>query len=356
MRRVLFFAFVLAACRPIDAAVVRRTPSASTAAPALTGASSAAPEARSAMPSEPPPVVTTESTEVAFDADRAIALMQLGKSRPAALACLSSEPQTARIRCLLRVRFEGDPRAAELALALYDELGDVVGLEVEHHMDGGWRGPIHIVPELPIGPHRRHLEWLLEARRAIDRFFVDLGRDQPSAPRYRYKPLALLFMRSVGKRTPSAYASNWTIGYNVVGSLHVSPDAVRETMFHEIFHLDDHDHGDWSTTALAGIYDGIMKRCRVEAALTSSIPCLRPYAPTETTVIGGTYYAFQPGNGVVEYAAELATRYYREQLAVLRGRRLPRAPFKCGPDENRRAWKLLVDEFFAGIDRVPGCP
>lgn len=73
---------------------------------------------------------------------------------------------------------------------------------------------------------------------------------------------------------------------------------------------------------------------------------------------GGTYYAFQPNNGasVHEYAAELATRWYLEQRAIQRREKLDRPAFKCGPAENERAWRLLVDEFFGGADAVPACP
>ncbi len=71
---------------------------------------------------------------------------------------------------------------------------------------------------------------------------------------------------------------------------------------------------------------------------------------------GGTFYAFQPGNGPGEYAAELAVRHYREHRAVLRGEKLADKPFKCGPAPNGAAWKPFVDEFWAGVDRVPACP
>ncbi len=103
--------------------------------------------------------------------------------------------------------------------------------------------------------------------------------------------------------------------------------------------------------ALGAVFDSIVSRCHV------AMGCLAPYAPTDTRVRGGTYYAFQPDNGeaVHEYAAELALRYYREERAVLRGER-PLAAFKCGPPENARAWHLLVDEFFGGLDRTPACP
>ena len=77
----------------------------------------------------------------------------------------------------------------------------------------------------------------------------------------------------------------------------------------------------------------------------------------DVTVGGGTYYAFQPGAPTgLEYAAELATRYHDEQLAMIQGRALAKPAFKCGPIENANAWNLLVDEFFGGVDFVPRCP
>ncbi len=144
------------------------------------------------------------------------------------------------------------------------------------------------------------------------------------------------------------------MSYNVAGSLHGSADAVRETLFHEIFHLNDAAHGDWSKRVLQPVFDAVVARCGTRVA------CLRPYAPGDTMVRGGTYYAFQPDNGesVHEYAAELALRWYREQRALGRGLGPGRprvTPFKCGPEENGRAWAAMVDEFFGGADAVPRC-
>jgi hypothetical protein len=258
----------------------------------------------------------------------------------------------ARTRCLVALRFAGHPREAEDALALWDEAGSVAGLEREHTMNGGFRGTIHIVPELPVGPHARHLGWVLAAARDHQDFFTKLASGGGPAPRYRYKDLTYHFLRSVGRTTPSAYASPWRVGYNVSGSLHRSAAAVSETLFHEVFHLNDADHGGWSARALADLYDGLVARCG------TSIACLQPFAPNHTLVRGGTYYAFQPGGGVEEYAAELAIRYFREHRRILG---LPVAggmverPFKCGPPENQRAWAELAREFFGGVDLVPPC-
>jgi hypothetical protein len=216
-------------------------------------------------------------------------------------------------------------------------------------MDGGYRGRLHLVPELALGPERRHLEWISAAARDYDAFFDGLSTLAPAPISYRSRAIGFRVFRSERRRTPSAYAEGWDVSYNVAGSLNTSADAVRETLFHEIFHLNDAAHGAWSNKALRPLFDAIVARCGAETS------CLRPYAPSSTLVRGGTYYAFQPGNGVVEYAAELAIRYYRETRAAMRKTPLPAPPFKCGPEENARAWTLIVNEFFGGADESPAC-
>ena len=256
----------------------------------------------------------------------------------------------ADVPCLIESAYAADDKAKQLALALHRDLGDVVGVGPEEIMDGGYRGKIHLVPQLPLGKYRAHLEWVSAARRSIDAFFVELFDGQPQ-PAYRWRALTLRFVRSVKKRTPSAYAFAWVIAYNVEGSLMTSESGVRETLFHELFHNNDFDHKDWSARTLQADYDAIVKKCGTK------IRCLDPYAPNTTKVRGGTYYAFQQnnGNGVHEYAAELAVRYWKEQTEMLRSKKLSKKPFKCGPPQNARSWKALVDEFFAGRDLVPPC-
>jgi hypothetical protein len=273
-------------------------------------------------------------------------LLLPGDPRP---ACETSE-RAPRVHCLIAARFASDMSAAKIATDLFDRTGDVAGVLAPETMEGGFRGKLHLVPALPIGKERAHLEWVNAAARDFDAFFDGLARASPGTPRYVWRGLAIRFMRSVAARTPSAYASGWTIAYNVDGSLNKSSDAVRELLFHENFHLNDEDHGDWSVHALRALYDGILAECGTR------MRCLGPFTPTDMTVIGGTYYAFQPdnGDGVREYAAELALRYYREQRAVLRHSPSPNR-FKCGREENAHAWKLLVDEFFGGIDLTPAC-
>ncbi|MEZ4439134.1 MAG: hypothetical protein R3B72_08595 [Polyangiaceae bacterium] len=264
-------------------------------------------------------------------------------------ACGDEAP--AAIRCLIEARYASDDLAKQAALRLYDETGSVAGVEVEQSFDGGWRGEIHIVPELPVGPHRRHLLWTEAAFEDFGRFFAELT--QGASVPYDHEPLELLFFRSVNRTTPSAYASGWRVAYNVSGSLHGSADAVRETLFHEIFHLNDRAHDNWSESALTEIHADLLSRCS-DKQRRPVTACLRPFAPSDTMVRNGTFYAFQPGNGVWEYAAELALRYYREHRLALAQKPVPKR-FKCGPEPNPEAWRKLVDEFFGGIDRVPPC-
>jgi hypothetical protein len=301
-----------------------------------------------------------EVPEPTFDELLVVLFAERTSSAPIVAACPVTLPLDARVRCLFDERYRSDTKAAALAHELWVKWRIMAGVEVAHTMDGGYRGMIRIEPAVPVGAERKHLEWVSGAFRDFDAFFAELearrngtaadaSRASVAKP-YRWRPLTLRFMRSVAPaRTPAAYAHDWTVAYNFVGTLNVSADAVRETMFHEIFHLNDAVHGNWSPRALGAIFDAVVKKCGV------SIPCLTPYTPNETLVRSGTYYAFQPGNGVMEYAAELALRYYREQRAALRGGLKAKA-WKCGPPENAQAWALIKDEFFGGVDATPACP
>ncbi len=248
----------------------------------------------------------------------------------------------------LETAYAKDAKARALALALYDETGSIATVGPRETMDGGYRGLIELVPQLPTGKYRKHLQWTLTALRHIDGFFEALYAGSSATRNYRTDHLEFRFIRSLKKRTPSAYAVSWAIAYNVNGSLMTTAAKVEETLFHEIFHLNDGAHA-WSQV-LATDYDAIVAKCG------TAVPCLAPYAPNTTKVRGGTYYAFQPnnGSGVGEYAAELAVRYWKEHRRILAGQAVD-APFKCGPPENRRAWDALVTEFFGGRDLVPAC-
>lgn len=261
---------------------------------------------------------------------------------------IAPAPAAARTaRDTIAARFAADPDAQRLALSLFDVDGDKVDTLPAQSFDGGYRGTIPLVPALPVGDDRKHLAWVQAAAADFDSFFAELSKR--AAPRYRWHGLSFHFFRSVGNTTPNAFAWGWNVAVNVHGSIDTTAAATRETLFHEVFHLNDADHGDWSPAHLASIQDAIERRCGTATA------CLTPYAPTGTIVRRGTYYAFQPGNDVHEYAAETALRFYRENRAIARGERPIQPAFKCGPDENRRAWGALRDEFFGGVDLVPAC-
>ncbi len=259
----------------------------------------------------------------------------------------------APVKCLLTARYASDEAARDAAISLFEKTGSVAGVDNAHIMDGGYRGMLHLVPVLPTGENRVHLSRMSAALTSYDDFFRSLQNKGYAKVTYRWRNLALRFFRSVKARTPSAYANEWTVAYNVDGSLNKNDTMVRETMFHEIFHLNDFDHGthgdDWSEHALGPTYDAIVAKCK------NSTPCLSKYAPNDTMVRGGTYYAFQPGNDVREYAAELSVRYFKEQSAALGGSDR-QTPFKCTGSENRKSWDAVVAEFFGGIDLTKACP
>jgi hypothetical protein len=233
---------------------------------------------------------------------------------------------------------------------LFRDTGSVVGLLPAQTFDGAYRGRLRLVPHLPVKHSRMQLEWAAAALTDMDAFFVALEADGTRL-NYRWRDLDVRFFASVKRKTPSAFAHHWQVAYNVRGSLFTSSKRVKETLFHEVFHLNDFAHGRWSERTLKPIYDRIVLRCGKDTT------CLKPYAPDSihVRVKGGTYYAFMPDNGVMEYAADLAKRWFVEHDELLRTKGLKAAPFRCGAPENAQAWQLLVDEFFAGIDHTPPC-
>ena len=283
-------------------------------------------------------------TEEAPRVDRALAQDILFLREKTAAPCDTGlEPD--QINCLIAARYAKDPAAAKIAMSFYAASGTVMGVLPEQDFDGGYRGKLHLIPQLPVAANRKHLEWAVKALVDFETFFKDLG----GTPHYRWRALDFRFFESVKRRTPSAYAVDWAIAYNVSGSLFGSEAGVRGTLFHEVFHLNDQAHGNWSAKALGSIYDRIVAKCGV------AVKCLEPYTPDSIKVKGGTYYDFQPGNGVGEYAADIARRYSTEQRALLKKEKLVMKPFKCGNAENAKAWTLVVDEFFGGVDLVPAC-
>lgn len=286
---------------------------------------------------EPPPLSSAHAEAVLFADEPA----------PPGTPRCADVGEAMRARCLLKLRYRADEAAGKLALDLFERTGSVAGLTPDQEFDGGFRGVIHLVPDLPTADKRQHLEWVAAALGDFDAVLGRLARDSVTFA-YRWRSLELGFYRSLKKRTPAAWAVDWGVNYNTNGTLNWGPDIVRELLFHEVFHLNDQAHRGWSRWALTTIYDAVVKRCGTKKE------CLEPWAPVETST-KGTYYAFLPANGVGEYAAELATRYYREQRVVAQGGKVAR-PFKCRTRENAQAWALLSAEFYGGVDLVPACP
>jgi hypothetical protein len=261
------------------------------------------------------------------------------------------DDDTCRVRGLIAWSYRGDPQARRLAVGLFDDFGTVAGVLPEQDFDGAYRGTLHFVPRWPMGPHRLQLSMTATALRNLDAFFAELERRSKRAITFRWRPLRLRFFESVKRRTPSAIATKWMIAHNVKGSMFRDDDATLGTYAHELFHLNDEERGWWSKEALKGVFGRVVARCGTDTA------CLKPYAP-DTTIVrgaGGTYYAFMPGNGVSEYAADVAKRWVIEHRALLAGRG-PTLPWRCQTMENREAWTTVVEAFFSGVDLLPPCP
>jgi hypothetical protein len=260
-------------------------------------------------------------------------------------------PWNDKVQCLLAARFRDDERALGRTRALLARHGVIVGVEEAQDMDGGFRGLLHLVPERPVGRYARHLDYVLAAHDDIEATLVALRAHARRPITYQHRAIVYRFFRSVGRTTPSAYASDVTIGYNVSGSLHRNAEAVRKTLVHEIFHLNDQAAGSWSERTLVAQHRAIVDRCQGARA------CLALYAPTDMVVRGGTYYSFQPDNGeaVVEYAAELASRFIEEHREILARGRLRRPAFKCRAPENAVAYASVSSAFFGGVDLTPPC-
>ena len=153
------------------------------------------------------------------------------------------------------------------------------------------RGRVELVPSGRPAMHLRHLRAALRApRHPREHTLSGLRARAPQPIRYGHRGIVYRFFRSVRRTTPSAYAGEWTIAYNVAGSLYRNDEAILATLAHEIFHLNDEEER-FSSRALRAIHRAIVRRCGM------SRRCLAPYSPTATTVRGGTYYAFQPNNG-----------------------------------------------------------
>lgn len=266
-------------------------------------------------------------------------------------ACPESLAPPEHADCLLRLRLAADPEALELARSLYTKASTLVGPDVRGSVEG-YRGgdDVQFLPAWPMGEERHHLQWLDESLDAFDALLTSLATRAARPVTFTARPRAFAFFRTPTPSFPSAYYFDDTIGYNLDGLLHTTPRAVRETLFHELFHMNDAMRADWSKLALGELFASIKSRCGTDH------DCLAPYAPHDSVVPDGTFYAFDERTGDVrEYGAELALRYFLEHETALDGNVSMLPPFKCLTRENGVAWALLADEFFGGADLTPDC-
>lgn len=251
-----------------------------------------------------------------------------------------------RRACLVDLRFSADPEALPIARTIFARTGAVLGVESRPSVEGYPGQDVRMEAALPVGDHRRHLTWIDESFARYDAVLDALAERAEQPVTFERYPDALVFYRTGQPLYPSAYTLEGVVSYNLDGPLHGSPRDVLETLFHELFHVNDHRRGGWSAKALRPIFDAIVARCGHDHG------CYEEYAPHDTVVADGTFYAFDARTrDVKEYAAELALRYFVEHEALLfpeEGKEKP--AFKCKNETNARAWKLLADEFFGGVD------
>ncbi len=296
-------------------------------------------------PEHPPPPTHPGRPEAA---ERVLFLATHLRTTDLRDACPVTLAEVARIRCLISLRYADEVDSKALALTLYEETGSLAGLLPEETNEDNKGKKIRLKPARPIGKNMQHLEWIVEAMRAYAGFFYELSKVQKKPIVMTDRPLDFRFFYTEEGGTPSAFAVGRNIGYNLNGTLNVHEEAVRDTLFHEIFHLNDVWQDNFSARMLAPIETRILANCK------SDLKCLSRYAPTDTTM-NGKPYAFTDGGNGKEYAAELALRYFREQRLMMDGKPLPVPAFKCGAPENAEAMALLVDTFFGGVDLVPEC-
>lgn len=270
-------------------------------------------------------------------------------AEPCVAACPSSLPPKEHAECLIEFRFAHDAEALDLARSLYAKTGVLPGVDVSKSQSTYTGERVPTTPALPIGEDRQHLAWIIASFERYDAVFSTLAAQAPAPIDFSLRPDAFVFFRTQTKTYPSAWGEHGVVGYNLEGPLHTSERDVLETLFHELFHLNDERRGGWSNAALGDVFSTIVSRCGGDHE------CLTGFAPYDTCVPDGTYYPFdERTRDVREYGAELALRWYLEHEAVLAGAPVE-PPFKCGTDENRSVWDRITQDFFGGLDLTREC-
>ena len=147
-------------------------------------------------------------------------------------------------RCALDLIYAEDTDARDIARDLFALTGTLPGIERARDVDAAHLGRLPIEPIVPVGEYRRHLVWVRDGLTDIEKTFADVARKAPRAVMFRTRPYGFRFFKTPQRSYPSAYAGEGVIGYNVEGPLHDSAESVTATLLHEVFHLNDEDHGD----------------------------------------------------------------------------------------------------------------
>src|SRR2546430_7545272 len=116
--------------------------------------------------------------------------------RAAALSHCFAGDDAPKTRCLVRWRFGGDSEAARIAEDLFVRHGHVAGVAEPFFLEGGFRGRVQIVSELPVAKERRHLAWVAAAMDDESEFFDALEAKAGGEIQYSWRPLAFRFFRS----------------------------------------------------------------------------------------------------------------------------------------------------------------
>lgn len=298
------------------------------------------------------PPVSRQAPSVEPERARELLCSDLGDD-----ACLGACPEALgaarQVECLLGFRFGSDPDALALALALYREKGTLAGVDARASIESFHGREEPLFPALPLGSQRYHLAWIRSSLESFDALLGAVAARAAKPVFFEPRPTGVVFFRTAAPAYPSQYSLDDIIGYNLVGPLQADPRDMRETLFHELFHLNDSRDDLWSERVLRSLFDSLVARC------SGDHDCLTPFAPHDTVVPDGTYYAFDEASGNVrEYAAEVAVRYLVESESALSGEERARwgSPFKCRTEENRTAWSLIVAEFFGDVDLTADCP
>ena len=184
----------------------------------------------------------------------------------------------ADIECLIENAYaKRSPRRRRSRSRCTANSGSVAGVGPDEIMDGGYRGKIHLVPQLPTGEYRKHLEWVARrARRSIDEFFAKLYDKQPAPELSLARAPAAV--RALGRQAHAERVRD-RLARRVQrrGLAAHDRDGVRETSSTSCSTPTTARTATGRRKTLQKDYDAIVAKCPAR-----TIKCLAPYAPNDT--------------------------------------------------------------------------